>query len=404
MDKDLTKWFTPKGRGKEDRIEKDDRRKRKEMTPEEDNEERRRRRKSEGEAGSREGAFAKSNLTKRSPAEKKEEGGGKLDMEIMVKMIAEKQKEAMEELTERIMEKQEEELRKLKEELKERDERKEKKWEEKWNKWEREAREKEEVRERKDRERQEKRMREEEEKKEEIERRLRSVERGWKEIKEREAKEEERGKEWEEMKRDFEEWRKCREERNENNKKGEEDEKAKEEEIKVRRIQRIAEEMEREKKRKNLVITGLQGEWSREALSNWIRKKLDVEIEIAEMWRVGEGKGKIVIKCKDEEGKEKVLRNKSKLGRERTYIENDLTFKERRMRERTINKARELRNQGLRVRIGMNKVFGEKHDWIWSTTEEKWFQKGKKGGSGEEDVRMERGGEQEDRQRRMESN
>lgn len=73
--------------------------------------------------------------------------------------------------------------------------------------------------------------------------------------------------------------------------------------------------------------------------------------------------------------KKKIMRNKSKLGRERIYIDNDLTWNERRVREKVLEKARELRKLGKRFRIGFNKVSTEEEEWIWSKKEQRWFQK-----------------------------
>lgn len=399
---EITKWFTPSGKGLGEKMIREERKKRKELSPGEE-EEKRRKRKSEGdeEGTRRTDVFARSNLMQRSPPGKVEkktetEKEGKLDIEMMVKMITEKQKEAIEELSEKIMEKQEEELRRLKEDLKKRDEKKEKEWEEKWRRWEKEAREREEERERKEWERYESRRREDKEESERLEGRIAKIEREWTERREMDYSGEEREREWEEMKREFERWRKNREEEKETVSKGKKEGRSREEEVKEQRIQKMAEEIEKEKKRKNIVITGLQGDWTRESLRVWLKRKIDVEANLVEVWRVGEGRERIVARCRNEEEKERIMRNKKNLGRERVFIENDLTYKERRMRERAVEKARDLRKQGLKVKAGMNKVFGEKDDWVWDNKEEKWFQKRRTEDKGERNVHMECSGEQQD--------
>lgn len=72
------------------------------------------------------------------------------------------------------------------------------------------------------------------------------------------------------------------------------------------------------------------------------------------------------------------MKNKSRIGYERAFIDNDLTFQERRIRERTLEMARNLKKNGTKVKIGFNKLIGEESVWIWSQKEIKWFQKEKR--------------------------
>lgn len=93
------------------------------------------------------------------------------------------------------------------------------------------------------------------------------------------------------------------------------------------------------------------------------------------MWRLGNRGKKIVAVCRKEEEKELIMRNKKKLGSEKIYIDNDLTRGERRIREKVLEKARVLRREGKRVRIGFNKVTTEDEEWIWCRREQTWFRK-----------------------------
>lgn len=58
-------------------------------------------------------------------------------------------------------------------------------------------------------------------------------------------------------------------------------------------------------------------------MENWIKEKSEVNIQVDEMCLSG-GKNRIVVKCKNEEEKKEIMKNK-KIGRKRVYKDNDLT-------------------------------------------------------------------------------
>lgn len=135
-----------------------------------------------------------------------------------------------------------------------------------------------------------------------------------------------------------------------------------------------------------MIISGLVREiiWDKETIECWVREKLEVEVKVLEVWRTGKEKKKIVEEYGSRGDKERIMETKKRLGAHRVFIDNDLTWKKRRTKERILEKARELKAKGMRVKIGYNKVSSEKEDWIWSEREKKWFQKEKERGGEEE--------------------
>lgn len=336
-DKEKTNWCTPQG-NIENRVDYwKEFRKRKEVSPAEENEKSKRRAEESEIEQNEEEAFAKSGKTPRSPVigmntVKGEEKQKKLNMEMMLDMIVEKQNDLIQNA-----------LKGLKQELKERDKKREVDWENKWKKWVRETEERKKAREERAIQRNERRRMEEKEEREKLEESIKEIERELIKIKEKERRYEEREEEWIEMKREYEEWRESRNQYMEKRTNEEEKEEGNNEEKgkKESRLQRLADGIEKERKKLNVVVIGFRGEWDKGKLEKWIKEKLEIDVKIEEVWRVGTKKEKIIAKCKDMQEKENILKNKKKLGKGRVFIDNDLTYNERRIRERTLDKARE---------------------------------------------------------------
>lgn len=110
-------------------------------------------------------------------------------------------------------------------------------------------------------------------------------------------------------------------------------------------------------------------------IEEWLKTKLEVEVRISETWRTGKERRLVVAKCRTREEKEKIMENKRKLGMERVFIDNDLAWKERRVKVKILEKAREIKRKGKKVKIGYNKVISDREVWFWNERENKWFQK-----------------------------
>lgn len=72
--------------------------------------------------------------------------------------------------------------------------------------------------------------------------------------------------------------------------------------------------MEKERKRLNVVITGLEREMvgNKVKIEEWMKKNLEIEIELEEVWTIGKEK-KLIAKCKRRGDKERIMENKRKL-------------------------------------------------------------------------------------------
>ena len=82
----------------------------------------------------------------------------------------------------------------------------------------------------------------------------------------------------------------------------------------------------------------------------------------------------ISVQCINTEEKKNIMMNKKKLGEKEVYIENDLTWKERQIREKTWTKFKEIRGEGKKAMItGLRKIRAEEGTWTWSEWKGKWF-------------------------------
>lgn len=58
--------------------------------------------------------------------------------------------------------------------------------------------------------------------------------------------------------------------------------------------------------------------------------------------------------------KESIIERKNNLGIESVYIENYLTWNERRMKEKVALLAKKIKSEGQKAKVGYNRVIGEK--------------------------------------------
>lgn len=78
------------------------------------------------------------------------------------------------------------------------------------------------------------------------------------------------------------------------------------------RLGRWAEKVEKQRKRNNVVTSWLVGTWTVEQLEKRCEEKLEIRVELGEVWTIGKERKKIVARCKNEGEQEKVMVNKSK--------------------------------------------------------------------------------------------
>ncbi|OXU16895.1 hypothetical protein TSAR_006587 [Trichomalopsis sarcophagae] len=115
------------------------------------------------------------------------------------------------------------------------------------------------------------------------------------------------------------------------------------------------EEGERERKRNNVVLTGLKED-------RWDKVK--------RTWMIrGKATNRIGVECKDREEKEKI-KAKSNLKGMDLFIDHDTTWLERRNKEKLNELVKEWRNQEKQVKVGKNKLTVGDEELIWGRRQE----------------------------------
>lgn len=143
---------------------------------------------------------------------------------------------------------------------------------------------------------------------------------------------------------------------------------------KMKEIEWKLEKREREERRRNIIIKGLEErEGRRREVVEGLLRDIGVVVEIGEIKRIGgdkeKGREMIVVKLGSEEQKREVMRNKRKLKGRREKIMEDWTWKERRMRWKLEELAKNEERRGRRVWIGYGRIrIGEKW-WRWDEEE-----------------------------------
>lgn len=98
-------------------------------------------------------------------------------------------------------------------------------------------------------------------------------------------------------------------------------------------MRRRMEDRERRERRNNLVIRGLKGKGRKEltqTAERFLEEEFGVKEGVKEVRTVGrEGREIVVIQMESWEKKERIMREKKKLGNRKVYIDNDLTQEER---------------------------------------------------------------------------
>lgn len=146
----------------------------------------------------------------------------------------------------------------------------------------------------------------------------------------------------------------------------------------ISRLEWIEEDREREKRRNNIIIKGLENKekCSKEWLEQWLRTEINTEVKIKKIWETTTKREKRIIgaQCEEENMKRKVMENKNRLGQKKIYIEHDLTWVERRTKEKAREKAAEYWKKGEEaLMIGNRKVKTTEGTWTWSERKESWF-------------------------------
>lgn len=141
-------------------------------------------------------------------------------------------------------------------------------------------------------------------------------------------------------------------------------------------LEDVEEERQRKEKKLNVIIKGVEGErGSVEFVHEKVFKHLKMVIKVKESYRVGRKYGDksrpIMVKLETWEDKRELMMRKKMLHGTRIYIDDDYTKKEREIQKRIQDKAREIRKEGERVKIGYKKVWIGDKMWVWDNSKEK---------------------------------
>lgn len=127
----------------------------------------------------------------------------------------------------------------------------------------------------------------------------------------------------------------------------------------IGRVRRLMNEQEKERRRNNIVIKGMEIERELgsivtvEMIRKLIKEKIGVEVRVIECRKSGNC---IVATLENERMKMDVMRSKNRLRGERIFIENDLTWDERKIQERIYRWVKQEREKGIYVKVGFARV------------------------------------------------
>jgi len=144
----------------------------------------------------------------------------------------------------------------------------------------------------------------------------------------------------------------------------------KEEWIRIKALERKWERKERDGRRKNILIKGLKvGEEELKERVEEILEGVGGDIKVEEVKNIQAGKTEkgrlVVVRLMSEDMRRRVLRNKGKLKGGEIWIEEDLTWEERKKRWKIRRIAREEEVKGKRVRVNQEGVWIEGLWWGW---------------------------------------
>ncbi|EFN83458.1 vicilin-like seed storage protein At2g18540 [Harpegnathos saltator] len=147
-------------------------------------------------------------------------------------------------------------------------------------------------------------------------------------------------------------------------------------EERMKEVERRIEMREREERRRNIITRGTKrGEreiWER--LRKIIRE-LGIEMEVKEIRKMGRGKEteteRRIIRVERIKGKREIMRRRKEIMEKGIKVEDDLTWKERKMRWNLKEIAREERGKGKNVWVKYGRIQIRGKWWKWDEKEEK---------------------------------
>ena len=125
--------------------------------------------------------------------------------------------------------------------------------------------------------------------------------------------------------------------------------------IEMKQMKILLNDKDKSERKDNIIIKGVQmkNENIINEVTEFLKNKLEVDVSVASAWQ----RGKLVVaKIKTFEQKMEIMKNKNKLVGTKIFIENDLTFDERKRQEEIINWVKIQKNKGTNIKIGYGKV------------------------------------------------
>lgn len=142
-------------------------------------------------------------------------------------------------------------------------------------------------------------------------------------------------------------------------------------ENKFQKLEKRMENLEKEKRKNNIVVTGMnidvKDEVVEKKMEEWLNTELGVETKVKEVKRITQNK--ILVSMENFDKKLGILRSKTKLKGKKIYIDSDLTSQERDIQRKLRQTANKLREEGKSVKIGHMKLIGDGKEMLWNEKE-----------------------------------
>lgn len=151
----------------------------------------------------------------------------------------------------------------------------------------------------------------------------------------------------------------------------------------VKILEHKLEKMEKEKRKNNVIITGMEFQSDnqqemKQVLENLVKEQLHINTEIKKVEKISDKR--CIVEMETFEGKLKILKHKRKLrktGRKEIFINSDLTPKERDIDYKIRKRAKEEINNGKNVIIKYQKLIINGIEWKWNEEREELERMGK---------------------------
>ncbi|KAL7307665.1 hypothetical protein TKK_0000348 [Trichogramma kaykai] len=105
----------------------------------------------------------------------------------------------------------------------------------------------------------------------------------------------------------------------------------------------------------------------KEEIEEMLKNKLYIEIKLKAAWKSGQV---IVGKCSKWKEKDMIMRKKSRMTGTHLYIENDLSYEERKKQEAISRCAKEQRERRKEIKIGLGRMCVERKWLRWESVQE----------------------------------